>query len=119
MKRYGVELLRVDGIGANFIEHRALSFISSLVLSALFSEPWIIFLGLAFVVLGWFAERWPENAILLSGVIPLAALLWFLMALVAFGKVLPGSLVFGVISIALVLDGLRTLQVRKPQAKNG
>ncbi|WP_185233976.1 hypothetical protein [Teredinibacter franksiae] len=114
MKRYGVELLSVDGYGAKFIEQRALGFVASLVLAALFGEPWLALLGGVFVVFGWLAELWPENGLLLSAVIPLTALLWCLMAAVAFELFLPGSLLFGVIALALVGDGFRHPVFQKP-----
>ncbi len=106
MKRYGFKMPAMDGYGARYIEHRSLGLLASLILAALFSEPWLVILGLLFYISGSLAEIWGEQLILLSAIIPISCLLWFTSAAIAFERIFPASIIFAVICSALIMDAL-------------
>jgi len=107
MKRYGFKLPALDGYGARFIEHRSLGLVAAITLGALFAEPWLILLGMAFFVMGCLAEIWGEKLLILSAIIPVSCIIWFTSALIAFSKLYPASAIFGIITGLLILDALR------------
>jgi len=106
MKRYGFKFPQLDGHGATYLEHRALGLIAALVLGLLFSEPWLYLLGFVFFALGYLAETCGEKPILISAIVPISCLLWFISAIVSFEQVFPASIIYAVICTALVVDSL-------------
>lgn len=89
MKRYGFKLPTIDVYGSRFNEHRTLGLMAGLALGGLFSEAWIITLGLVFFVFGCLAEIWGKTLLLINLVIPVSALVGFAITLAIQNKILP------------------------------
>lgn len=107
MKDYGFEHAGLPGDRSHYLEHRTFGLMAGLALGGLFSEPWVMALGLAFYVCGWLADIWGKHMLLIGIVIPITAIVWFGIALIEQNIILPASILFSIICFMIILNGHR------------